>query len=105
MAEELEQHCAYYLETSMHASEMDKEKKKLRGGLQQYMIAHNIREGTVGPYVVIRQLRQRSAYNDDLIPPEVLAVAKGKKPYEVLLIRKPKKGEPVASTTEEGSEE
>jgi hypothetical protein len=84
---------------------MEKERDKVRGGVLQYMIAHNIQSGTVGPYVATRQIRHRGTYIDELIPPETLALAKQQKPYEVLLIRKPKKGTPVESADKEGSEE
>jgi len=98
--EELEQTCAYYLEASGHHSQMEKEKDSLRDGIRAYMVERDIRTGRVGPYVVSRELRHRSKYVEDLIPPEVLAVAKQKAPYEVLTIRKPEKGKPPTSQEE-----
>ena len=100
LTQEIEGQCAYYLETSGHAKQMTNEKDGLRDGILAYMIERDIRTGRAGPYVVSRELRSRSKYVDDLIPPEILGVAKQKKMYEVLTIRKPTKGKPPASTEE-----
>ena len=92
--EELESLAKYYLEVSLHASTMEKEKEELRAKIRAALDAKAIRGGRVGPYVIQVALRERVSWDPSQIPDAVQLVAKRVKPYEVLTIRKPKeKGE------------
>ena len=87
--QELEDVIAYYLQASGDAKEMDKEADRLKEIIRNYMREKEYQSGRVGPYVVIRSLRQRTSWDEDLIPPDVVALAKQEKSFEVLTIRKP----------------
>ncbi|KKK57684.1 hypothetical protein LCGC14_3052010, partial [marine sediment metagenome] len=92
--QELEDICAYYLQASGDAKEMDKEADRLKDIIRNYMREKEYKSGRVGPYVVTRDLRYRTSWDEELIPPDVAALAKQKNPFEVLTIRRPKaKGE------------
>lgn len=88
--EELEQSTAYYLETSRHITEMDKEKKMVRDKIIGKMREKNLREARVGPYTLKRELRSTTSWNQDLMPPDVIAIAKEENWHERINIRKPK---------------
>ena len=88
--QELEDICAYYLQASGDAKEMDKEAKRLKEIISNYMREKEYMSGRVGPYVVTRSLRHSTSWNEDLIPPDIAAIAKQDKPFEVLTIRRPK---------------
>ena len=88
--QELEDVIAYYLQASGDAKEMDKEAERLKEIVRTYMREKEYQSGRVGPYVVTRSLRHSTSWDEDLIPPDVAALAKQKNPFEVLTIRKPK---------------
>jgi hypothetical protein len=92
MDKEVEDLCAYYLETSGHASEMEKEKEKLKAAIRAKLAERGIRGGKAGPYLVTLGLRERKGWDEEQIPPDVAARARTINKFEVLTIRKPKEG-------------
>jgi hypothetical protein len=87
---ELEDLCAYYLEASGHASEMEKEKDKLKAAVRAKLAERGVRGGRAGPYLVTLELRERKGWDEEQIPPDVAERARIINKYEVLTIRKPK---------------
>jgi len=88
--QELATTCGYLQEVKMHIAEMEKEESRLREIVRDYMTTHGYRQGRAGEYAVSRELRHRTSWDESVIPPHIIDVAKQSKPYEVLTIRKPK---------------
>lgn len=80
----------YYLETSAHVSEVEKEREALRTKIRGLLEAQGVKGGTAGEYLVLRAVRERTVWDEEKIPAPIAAVAKQKKPYEVLQIRRRK---------------
>ena len=88
--QEAEQLCAYYLETTLHLTEMEKEKDSLKLKIKQLLLEKRAKGGRVGPYIVNLSLRKKSRLDEHLIPPQVLEQARIETAFEVLTIRKSK---------------
>ncbi len=80
----------YYLETTLHLSEMEKEKEKLRSGIIKILEEKQIKKGTAGPYNISWSLRSSEKVDKSLIPADILQLATVKSNYFVLSIRKRK---------------
>ena len=88
--QDAEQLCAYYLETTLHLLNMEKEKDALKLKIKQLLLDKHAKVGRAGPYVVALSLRKKARLDEHLIPTQVLEQAKIETAFEVLTIRKPK---------------
>ena len=91
--EEIATTCGYLKEVQMHKGEMEKEEKRLKETIREYMVSHDYRSGKAGEYVITREMRHSTSWDESAMSPETILTAKQIKPYEVLTIRKPKQKE------------
>lgn len=84
--------CAYYLETNMHISEMEKEKDSLKEKIKTILKEKQVSKGKAGEYTISNVLRKTTRLDKELIPIDILKAATKEGLQETLTIRKIKKG-------------
>jgi len=88
--EEIATTCGYLKEVQMHKGEMEKEEKRLKEIVREYMVSHDYRSGKAGEYVITREMRHSTSWDESAMSLETILAAKQIKPYEILTIRKPR---------------
>lgn len=86
-ADELEEVCRYYLETSTHVTNITAEKEKLQEEFSKILGEERAREARAGSYLIKDALQHRTYTNEDKIPSHILEAAKEKRLVRVLTIR------------------
>lgn len=83
---ELEDLCAYYLETSSHANEMKKENEELKEKIKKTLADKGVREGTAGKYIIKNSMVKSTRIDKTLIPTPILGLCERESFYEKLTI-------------------
>lgn len=71
--QDMEELCAYYLETSSHANEMRKENEELKEKIKKALAEKGVREGTTARYLIKNNLVKSMRIDKTLIPATILA--------------------------------
>jgi len=83
---DLEELCAYYLETSSHVNEMRKENEELKEKIKKTLAEKGAREGTTQRYVIKNSLVKSCRIDKTMIPASILNLCEKENFYEKLTI-------------------
>ncbi len=90
LAEKFTDLVAYYLETHMHATNIEEDREKVKAQILEVLKAEQSSKVKVGPYMVHNQLQKRTKLDKEQIPADILAQATIPNPVHVLRVTKPK---------------